>query len=188
MSAGRRHGRRVAVAGVLLAVGAGSAIWLSGRGGPSPEALPGLPRCRAGYVAVAWPGDGERLGCVEDLARLLAAAEAAAGCTPGARPKRVRSGDRVRLWREEVACDYEVGSLDGSTRLALGLPIDLNRASAQDLTALPGIGPDRARAIVAYRRAHGPFAHVEELEAVHGIGPKTLARIREKVTVSEAGR
>ncbi|MCS7166006.1 MAG: helix-hairpin-helix domain-containing protein [Gemmatales bacterium] len=61
--------------------------------------------------------------------------------------------------------------------------LDLNRASAEALTALPGIGPKLAQRIVAYRDEHGPFRRVDELLRVPGIGPKTLARIRDLVHV-----
>lgn len=55
--------------------------------------------------------------------------------------------------------------------------IDLNTAPAAALQALPGIGPAKADAIVAYREAHGPFASIEGLLAVPGIGRSILARI-----------
>ena len=64
-------------------------------------------------------------------------------------------------------------------------PIDLNRASAAELEALPGIGPAKARAIVKLRTARGRFGSVEELVDVRGIGPKTLARLRPLASVSE---
>jgi len=56
-------------------------------------------------------------------------------------------------------------------------PVDLNRATRQELQGLPGIGPTKAAAIVAYRELHGPFATLAELTAVSGIGPATLARL-----------
>jgi competence ComEA-like helix-hairpin-helix protein len=63
-------------------------------------------------------------------------------------------------------------------------PVDLNRASAADLTRLPGIGPVLAARIVAARDANGPFASVEDLRRVGGVGPAKLAAFREHVTVS----
>lgn len=57
-------------------------------------------------------------------------------------------------------------------------PIDVNRASADDLVALPGIGPARAAAIIALRDARGGLGSLDELLDVKGIGPKTLERLR----------
>lgn len=58
------------------------------------------------------------------------------------------------------------------------LILSLNRASAQELEALPGIGPVLAGRIVAYRAANGPFRHVDDLINVSGIGPKLLEQLR----------
>ncbi len=63
-------------------------------------------------------------------------------------------------------------------------PIDINTANAQTLAALDGIGPQKAQAIVEYRQKHGPFKSVDELLKVKGIGEKTLAANRDKVTLS----
>ena len=62
-------------------------------------------------------------------------------------------------------------------------PLDLNRATAQELTTLPGIGEVLAQRIVDYREAHGPFRSVDELIAVEGIGEGKLEKLRELVTV-----
>lgn len=63
--------------------------------------------------------------------------------------------------------------------------IDLNTATVKQLEALPGIGPERARSIMASRNARGGhFDSVDQLLAIDGIGPETLETIRPYVVVS----
>jgi competence protein ComEA len=62
-------------------------------------------------------------------------------------------------------------------RPAASTPIDINAAGAQELEALPGIGPVLARRIVEDREAHGPFAGLRDLLRVSGIGEKKLAAL-----------
>ena len=70
----------------------------------------------------------------------------------------------------------------GAARLLWGLPLDLNREDASAIEALPGIGPGRARAIVAER----PLCTFDDLDRVSGIGPVTLRRIAGKVRVGRS--
>ncbi len=70
----------------------------------------------------------------------------------------------------------------GATTVAPG-PVDLNTATAEQLDALPGVGPATAAAIVAHRDEHGPFASVDALLDVRGIGPAKLDALRSLVTV-----
>ena len=62
-------------------------------------------------------------------------------------------------------------------------PLDLNEATAEQLDELPEIGPALAGRIVAYRDQNGPFAEVEQLDAVQGIGPRILEKLRPLLTV-----
>ncbi|HUJ55894.1 MAG TPA: ComEA family DNA-binding protein [Gaiellaceae bacterium] len=57
-------------------------------------------------------------------------------------------------------------------------PLDLNTATAEQLDALPGVGPVTAQKIIAYRQAHGPFHAVDELQGVPGIGPAKMAQLK----------
>jgi len=63
-------------------------------------------------------------------------------------------------------------------------PIDLNTAGPELLEELPGIGAAKAKAIVDLRAERGAFRTVEELEDVHGIGDRTVDRLRDLVSVS----
>ena len=60
---------------------------------------------------------------------------------------------------------------------------NLNTMTLTDLERLPGVGPTRARAILAYRDRNGPFADPRELERVPGLGPRLAARLSELVAV-----
>ncbi len=57
-------------------------------------------------------------------------------------------------------------------------PIALNAASADELQRLPAIGPKTAARIVQYRRQHGPFETLEDLQLVRGVGPRTIEKLR----------
>jgi competence protein ComEA len=61
--------------------------------------------------------------------------------------------------------------------------VNINTASATEFETLSGIGEVLAGAIVDYRTENGPFASVDDLEDVSGIGPATLEEIRDQVTV-----
>jgi competence protein ComEA len=63
--------------------------------------------------------------------------------------------------------------------------IDLNRAGAAELTALPGIGPNLADAIVADRQARGPFRSLNDLDRVPRIGPALIDEIAPFVVIGE---
>jgi len=75
------------------------------------------------------------------------------------------------------------GAVATSSSDGVRLPVDLNRATAEELDQLPGIGPTTAAAIVAHREEYGPFATTEGLLAVPGIGPAKLATLSGLITV-----
>lgn len=64
--------------------------------------------------------------------------------------------------------------------------VDVNKATAEELIALPGIGPALADRIIEFRERNGPFERIEELLKVQGIGEKSLERLRDLIVVGKA--
>ncbi|MBV2153942.1 ComEA family DNA-binding protein [Kitasatospora sp. SUK 42] len=62
-------------------------------------------------------------------------------------------------------------------------PVSLNRATAEQLDTLPGVGPTLAQRILAYRTSHGSFRSVDQLRQVSGIGARTFAELRPLLTL-----
>ncbi|MBI4223818.1 MAG: helix-hairpin-helix domain-containing protein [Deltaproteobacteria bacterium] len=71
-----------------------------------------------------------------------------------------------------------LGPLTPHEKILLGYKLDINRLSQKDLEVLPGIGPATAGKIAAFRRDHGPFRNLEEMDKVRGIGPKTIQTLK----------
>jgi len=63
------------------------------------------------------------------------------------------------------------------------LKLNLNKASAEELETLPGIGPVLAQRIIAYREEYGPFTSIDQLREVRGIREPLLAKLRERLSV-----
>jgi competence protein ComEA len=107
----------------------------------------------------------------------------AGGGTPAPdKAVKLASGSRVEISKGGV---YQLGRMNGRQLLTLGLAIDLNQATQNDLEALPGIGPVIAGRIIDYRQKHGPFKRIDDLEQVSGIGPKKLAQIKPYLLINE---
>ena len=86
-----------------------------------------------------------------------------------------------------VPCDCWMPALQSQGKAAQPqkAAIDINKATANDLQKLPGIGPSLAKQIVAYREKHGPYRRVEDLMAIRGIGFKKWKQIRPFVRVGD---
>lgn len=93
---------------------------------------------------------------------------------------------RVSAARSPAAADASSGRPEEDVRpdsLLPGETVNINAADHYDLQRLPGIGEKRARDIIDYREAHGPFQAVEDLTEVSGIGAGIVDGLREYVCV-----
>lgn len=193
---GRRGALALVLAAALAAVVAGAVV-LQGRpqevAAPvleSPGApLPGVSAAPepGGEVVVAVAGKVHRPGLVRLPAgsRVDDALLAAGGVTDAAAvgllnlARRLVDGEQVL-----VGLDPPPGQAAPGAPAAAGGPLDLNAATVTDLDALPGIGPVLAQRIVDWRTANGPFASVDQLREVTGIGEAKYEDLRVKVSVS----
>jgi competence protein ComEA len=66
---------------------------------------------------------------------------------------------------------------------AAAAPININTASAGDLSTLPGIGAKTAERIIEYRQKNGPFTKIEQLMNVRGVGEKNFLKLRTQINV-----
>jgi competence protein ComEA len=108
--------------------------------------------------------------------------KAGAGGTTPDLDKTIASGSRVEV---TPAGGYLLTSMSGAQLITLGLPLDLNRASAADLSAIPGLGLVLAQRIIDYRQAHGPFKKIEHLEEVEGFGPKKMEKLKPYMIINK---
>jgi competence protein ComEA len=76
-----------------------------------------------------------------------------------------------------------INAAPGGGSTTVGVVVDLNTATLDQLDTLPGVGPVLAQAILDYRTKHGRFTKIEELQEVDGIGTKTYAQIAPHVRV-----
>jgi competence protein ComEA len=178
--------RHLLVAGLAVAVVAVLAVHALHRG-PARVAIPALRTAvharspAAAQLVVDVAGAVLRPGLYHLVAgtRIADAVAAAGGATAKADITLVNlaaplaDGEQVLVPARGAA-----GSAAAASAPSQSAPLDLNTASAEQLDALPGVGPATAQKIIDYRQAHGPFRSVDELEAVPGIGPSKLAQLK----------
>jgi len=152
------------LAGLLLLMIVGFA-W-RGRGPPSLGPPHPAPTCARPVEII-----GEGVSCDGD-----GGAPVGARIEPGplGRAERVRGAESARVRVR--------GRMAPARLQAFAAPVDLNRANAAELASLDGIGARLAQRIILAR----PFATVEDLARVRGIGPRRMAELRPRLRVTPA--
>lgn len=98
--------------------------------------------------------------------------------SPEMRTHPLRSGTVVRAERDASGLlQIQMDSMPASARLILGIKLDLNQASREDLLCIPRMKPEMAQAIVD-RGKEKPWRDLQELKEIKGVGPKTIERWR----------
>ncbi|WP_316521398.1 helix-hairpin-helix domain-containing protein [Kitasatospora brasiliensis] len=93
-------------------------------------------------------------------------------------------GEQILVGEQAPALAPAVGSGNGPPGPAAPRPpVSLNRATLEQLDALPGVGPTLAQRILAYRTSHGSFRSLDQLRQVSGIGARTYAELRPLLTL-----
>ena len=173
---------------LLIAIAAG--VWW---GGGRSEAPPTSPDTYSTVTSATPPatitvhvaGLVSRPGLVEltEGSRVADAIAAAGGMLPAANAASINlaalvaDGDQIVILGPGGVAGPS-GAKSPSGRL------DLNRATAAELDALPGVGPVIAERIISFREEFGPFQSVDDLLDVPGIGEARLADLRERLQVS----
>jgi comEA protein len=85
----------------------------------------------------------------------------------------------------QINLSEETNTADGIVAETEPQKIDINRAEAWLLEALPGIGPSKAQSIIDYRQQNGGFSDISELLNVSGIGQDIYQKIKDLITVGD---
>lgn len=157
--------RALGLMAFLLAMSAGGLLWVSRAvpAAPPPEVVVEV------LGAVPTPG----FHPVPAPATVHAALRAAGADPAGLPDATLAEGTRLTRGADGA---LQLGRMD--ELVVFGLPVDVNSGSVEALAAVPGLRREVAEAVVAHREANGPFADLDALDDVKGVGPATLASIR----------
>jgi len=150
---------------------------------PLPTAMPGPIRVHvSGAVVSADVYDLPPDSIVRDAIDAAGGANGDADLENINLAKTLNEGDQVYVPRIGEAPTPAPPAEAGAAPAATG-PVNLNTATQAELETLPGIGPAIAGRIIEYRTANGPFATIEDIQNVSGIGPATFEDIKDFITV-----
>jgi competence protein ComEA len=190
----------VGLACVIALLFGGTGLWylrslpkeVQVRSAPAAAAVPSAasPSPSAAVLIVDVAGWVRRPGVYEfhEGDRIVDAIDRAGGARPGAALDTLNLAaplaDGVQVLVPRSAPGGVGGvPVDPATGTAVPTTVNVNTASATELEALPGVGEVIAQRIVDYRTQNGPFATVDDLLDVSGIGESTLESMRDQVTV-----
>jgi len=209
---GRPGATALALVAALAAVAAAVGVWMDrpraepvvalpgvvvsaeAPGAPAADAVASGPSgAPAGPLVLSVSGMVARPGLIElpDGSRVADALEAAGGALPGTDlstlnlARRVVDGEQIAVGvpsAPDAAAPAAGGSAAGAAEPGGG-SVDLNTATAEQLDALPGVGPVTVQRILEWREANGRFSRVEQLREIEGIGERRFAQLRELVVV-----
>ena len=86
--------------------------------------------------------------------------------------------------KSRAATSAKTSKAKTGTKAALTGSININTATAKELTKLPGIGPKKASRIVSWRKQHGSFGRVVDLRRVKGFGAKSVKKLLPYLAIS----
>ena len=95
------------------------------------------------------------------------------------------SGDKIIAKRRSRRMGrVSIGRMAPKKLIILSIPMDINRATREELLAVPGLGPKLTLGIIDYRNRNGEFSVMEELKVVKGIGKVKYERIKDYIVTN----
>jgi competence protein ComEA len=179
--------RTDAVTPISLIDGAG----VSGTNGPNSQISnsagnnPTIASSTLIYVDVAGKVKNPGVFQLPSGSRVIDAIQSAGGVKRGVSTthinmaRRLSDGEQVLVTNEKV----KLPSSSSGRKAIYSGKVSINSASKAQLDSLPGIGPVIAERILVYRKSNGPFAQLEDIQKVNGIGAAIFAQISSRITL-----